>query len=197
MSLRSKLLTIAAAAIVAGTAVPAIASAEPNVDAAVAAFKDLGLAPLTTMPSGRVVSNTVGAADNFGYRTYDQINQELANLATANPGLVTLKTAPRKSVEGRDIKYVEIANNVGAYDGRPVYFMMGSIHGDEWAAGEHTMEFIYDVINTSKTNPKVKALLDKVLMIVIPVVNVDGWTKSTRANVRGVDMNRNYPFGWG
>ena len=75
---------------------------------------------------------------------------------------MTLKTAPRKSVEGRDIKYVEITNNVDNYDGKPVYFMMGSIHGDEWAAGEHTMEFIYDVINTSKTNPKVKALLDKI-----------------------------------
>ena len=101
---------------------PAVASAEPNVDAAVAAFKDLGLTPLTAMPSGRVVSPTVGSAENFGYRTYDQINQELANLASASPGLVTLKTAPRKSVEGREIKYVEIANNVGNYDGRPVYF---------------------------------------------------------------------------
>jgi hypothetical protein len=202
---------VAVAAALVGCAMPAAASAEPNVDAAVAAFKDLGLTPLTTMPSGRVVSNTVGSAENFGYRTYDQINQELANLASANPSLVTLKTAPRKSVEGREVKYVEIANNVGAYDGRPVYFMMGSIHGDEWAAGEHTMEFIYDVINTSKTNPKVKALLDKVRMIVIPVVNVDGWVRFRRASCGGVtappagstcattgtDMNRNYPFGWG
>src|SRR5690349_14324515 len=147
MSIRNKLMAAAAVAAVAGCSVPAAASAEPTVDAAVAAFKDLGLTPLTTMPSGRVVSPTVGSADNFGYRTYDQINQELANLASANPTLVTLKTAPRKSVEGREIKYVEIANNVGAYDGRPVYFMMGSIHGDEWAAGEHTLEFIYDVIN--------------------------------------------------
>ncbi len=197
MSLRNKVMGAAVAAALVGCAVPAAASAEPNVDAAVAAFKDLGLAPLTTMPSGRVVSPTVGATENYGYRTYDQINQELANLASANPSLVTLKTAPRKSVEGRDVKYVEIANNVGAYDGRPVYFMMGSIHGDEWAAGEHTMEFIYDVINTSKTNAKVKALLDKVRMIVIPVVNVDGWVRSTRANASGVDMNRNYAFGWG
>lgn len=197
MSLRSKVMGAAVAAALVGCAVPAAASAEPNVDAAVAAFKDLGLTPLTTMPSGRVVSPTVGSADNFGYRTYDQINQELANLASANPTLVTLKTAPNKSVQGRDVKYVEIANNVSVQDGRPVYFMMGSIHGDEWAAGEHTMEFIYDVINTSKTNPKVKALLDKVRMIVMPVVNVDGWVANTRANSRGVDMNRNYAFGWG
>ena len=119
MSLRTRVMGAAVAAALAGCAMPAVASAEPNVDAAVAAFKDLGLTPLTTMPSGRVVSPTVGSAENFGYRTYDQINQELANLASANPTLVTLKTAPRKSVEGRDIKYVEITNNVGAYDGQP------------------------------------------------------------------------------
>jgi hypothetical protein len=197
MSLKSKVMGVAVAAALFGAAMPAAASAEPNVDAAVAAFKDLGLEPLTAMPSGRVVSPTVGSAENFGYRTYEQINQELANLASANPSLVTLKTAPHKSVEGRDVKYVEIANDVEAYDGRPTYFMMGALHGDEWAAGEHTLEFVYDVINTSKTNPKVKALLDKVRMIVMPVVNVDGWVNNTRANSRGVDMNRNYAFGWG
>ena len=71
------------------------------------------------------------------------------------------------------------------------------------------MEFAYDVINTGKTNPKVAALLDRVRMIVMPVVNVDGWVRFRRANcggavappntcnTTGVDMNRNYPFGWG
>ena len=48
-------------------------------------------------------------------------------------------------------------------------------------------------------------------MIVIPVVNVDGWVRNRRANCGGItappvgstcattgtDMNRNYPFGWG
>jgi len=197
MSFKSKMMGAAVAAALVGCAVPAVASAEPNVDAAVAAFKDLNLTPLTTMPSGRVVSPTVGSAENFGYRTYDQINQELANLESANPTLVTLKIAPHKSVEGRDVKYIEIATNVAAQDGRPALFMMGAIHGDEWAAGEHTLEFAYDVINTSKVNPKVKAILDKVRLIVMPVTNPDGWVRNTRANVRSVDLNRNYAFGWG
>ena len=86
---------------------------------------------------------------------------------------------------------------------------MASIHGNEQAAGEQGMEFAYDVINTGKTNPKVAAILDRVRMIVMPVVNVDGWVRFRRANcggavvapntcnATGVDMNRNYPFGWG
>ena len=66
------------------------------------------------MPSGRVVQPTATSATNFGYRTYEEINSELAALAAANPGFVKLKTAPRKSVQGRDVKYLEITNNVDA-----------------------------------------------------------------------------------
>ena len=150
MSLRNKVMSAAVAAALVGCAMPAVASAEPNVDAAVAAFKDLGLTPLTQFPSGRVVAPTAPSAETWGYRTYEQVNQELANLASTNPGFVTLKTAPYKSVEGRDVKYLEIANDVDAEDGRPVFFMMGTLHGNEWAAMEHSLEFIYDVVNTSK-----------------------------------------------
>ncbi len=63
----------------------------------------------------------------------------------------------------------------------------------------------------SKTNPKVKALLDKVRLIDMPVVNADGHVpQPPRAaaarrdrparhvpTTTGVDLNRNYPFGWG
>src|SRR5215207_1080151 len=160
MTLRSKLLTAAACASLMVGISPAVAGAEPTVDAAVAQLQGLGLQPLTQMPSGRVVPPTATSATNFGYRTYDEVNSELAALAAANPGFVKLKTAPYKSIEGRDVKYLEITNDVDAADGKPVFFHMGLIHGNEWAAMEHTLEFAYDVINTSKTNPKVKALFD-------------------------------------
>jgi hypothetical protein len=53
------------------------------------------------MPSGRTT-----------YRTYDDFNNEMQALATANPGFVEIKTAPYRSVEGREITYLEITNNV-------------------------------------------------------------------------------------
>ena len=74
---------------------------------------------------------------------------------------------------------------------------MALIHGNEWAASEQAIEFIYDVIRQSKTNPKVKALFDKVKFIAMPVVSPDGLALYRRQNANGVDMNRNYPFGWG
>src|SRR4051812_24709775 len=207
MGFGTKVLCVVAA--LAPCALPAVAAAEPTVDAAVAAYQDLGLTTIATMPSGRVLpAAPLDASKNWGYRTYDQMNAEMDALAAANPTTVAVKTAARKSVEGRDVKYLEITNNVTAQDGKPAFFLMGSIHGNEQPAGEDSLEFVYDVLNTGKTNPKVAALLDKVRMIVMPVVNVDGWVRFRRTNCggpvtppntcnsTGVDMNRNYPFGW-
>ena len=198
------------AAAVVGTAlaatVPAAAqAADPTVTAAKAAYADLGITQLAGMPSGRTT-----------YRTYADYNSEMAALAAANPDLVAIKTAPYLTTQGREVKYVEITNNVTAKDGKPVFFYMGGIHGNETPGAENGMEFIYDVVNLSKTNPKVKALLDKVRVIDMPLVNPDGYefknaagnpaprrascgpvTPPATCATTGTDLNRNYPFGWG
>jgi hypothetical protein len=201
-----KLLVAVAASAVMSVGAPGVAAADPIVDNAVAAFHDLGLAPLTAMPDNRQV-----------YRTYDDYNNDMQALATANPSLVAYKLAPNKTIEGRDVHYVEITNNVTAKDGKPVFYLQGAIHGNESAAAEDSMEFAIDVVNQSKTNPKVSALLDRVRVIVVPLVNPDGYahTPSPRryncdsatpltppltcptSTRDGVDMNRNYPLGWG
>src|SRR6195952_4497328 len=79
------------------------------------------------------------------------------------------------------------------------------------------MEFAIDIVNQSKVNPKVSALLEHVRVIIVPLVNPDGYAHTPsprRANCdsatplvppltcptsssQGVDMNRNYPYGWG
>src|SRR3954463_13177027 len=98
---------LAAAAGATALAAPASASAaDPTVQAATAAYNDLGITQLPGMPSGRTT-----------YRTYEEYNSDMAALAAANPDLVTIKTAPFLSIEGRQVKYVEITNSVNAKDG--------------------------------------------------------------------------------
>src|SRR3954451_20845853 len=197
---------LAAAVVATALAAPASASAaDPTVTAAKAAYADLGITQLPGMPSGRTT-----------YRTYADYNNEMAALAAANPELVAIKTAPYLTTQGREVKYVEITNNVTAKDGKPVFFYMGGIHGNETPGAENGMEFIYDVINLSKTNAKVKALLDKVRVIDMPLVNPDGYEFTNAAGNRaprrascspvtppatcattGTDLNSIYPFGWG
>ncbi|MDA0164091.1 M14 family zinc carboxypeptidase [Solirubrobacter ginsenosidimutans] len=201
-----KLLVAVAAGVAMGAGLPAVAAADPTVDAAVTAFHNLGLPPLTAMPDNRQV-----------YRTYDDYNNDMQALATANPSLVAYKLAPNKSIEGRDVHYVEITNNVNVADGKPVDYVQGAIHGNESAAAEDSMEFAIDIVNQAKVNPKVSALLDHVRVIIVPLVNPDGYAHTPsprRANCdsatpltppltcptstsQGVDMNRNYPLGWG
>ena len=117
---------LAAVAAIGTLAVPSIAKADPVVDAAVAQLADLDIGTLTGMPSGRTT-----------YRTTDEFNAELTALAATYPTQVVVKDAPYKSVQGRTIKYVEITNNASAVgDGKPVFFNMGGIHGNESAGVE-------------------------------------------------------------
>jgi hypothetical protein len=200
------LLAAAVAATALAATIPAAAqAADPTVEAAKAVYNDLGITQLAGMPSGRTT-----------YRTYADYNSEMAALAAANPDLVAIKTAPNLSVQGREVKYLEITNNVTAKDGKPVFFYMGAIHGNETPGAENGIEFAYDVINLSKSNPKVKALLDKVRVIDMPLVNPDGYefknasgnpaprrascgpvTPPATCSTSGTDLNRNYPYGWG
>ena len=107
-------MSVAAGVALAACAVPAVAAAEPTVDAAVAAVPGRsGSRRSRRCRAGACCPRAVlNATNNWGYRTYEQVNAEMDALAAANPSLVKVKTAARKSVEGRDIKYLEITNNV-------------------------------------------------------------------------------------
>lgn len=72
---------------------------------------------------------------------------------------------------------------------RPI-LLMGGIHGDEPEGVElatRTLEYL----STEAKKPGGGAV--KVPWILIPCLNVDGYSKGTRTNGRGVDLNRNYP----
>jgi len=176
----------------AGFGPAAIAPAQ----AAPAASATAATADVSTMPSGRTT-----------YRTINDYNAEMLDLATANPDLVKHFTLPHKTRMGKDVYGIEVTDNVTAKDGKPVMFMMGMHHGNEWPSGEHTIEFAYDLINHFNSgDPEITDLLHKVRVIFVPVVNVDGFMRNRRtgcgispdcAASAGVDVNRNYPFGWG
>ena len=100
-------------------------------------------------------------------------------MAEANPGLVRLLELRRKSLDGRTIYGIEVAENVRAKDGRPTFLLMGLHHAREWPSGEHAMEFAVDMLEGYKTgDPRRKALLRQGRLVVVPVVNVDGFQLS-------------------
>ena len=112
------------------------------------------------------------------YRHLPDYESEMKTLATKNPGLVKLITLPNKSLEGRDILGLEIAQNVNVPDGKPVFVQLGVHHAREWPAGEHPMEWAYELINGYGKNDRVTKIVNATRTIVVPIVNPDGFNLS-------------------
>ena len=126
------------------------------------------------LPSGRT-----------SYRTLDEINAELDALA-ANPRLVRSLTLPNASVEGRPVRGIEITTDAAnIQDGKPVFLMLGAHHAREWPSVEHTMEFAYDLLENYGSDARARKVVQKSRTIIVPVVNVDGFSISRAASPLG------------
>src|SRR4051794_9771334 len=123
----------------------------------------------SALPSGR-----------NGYRQYDDIQAELKKIVADHPSLARAVTLPKKSFQGRDINGVEISQNVKATDdGKPTFFLMGAHHAREWPSAEIPLEFALYL--TSNKEARTTALLKKVRIVIVPVINVDGYIASRGA----------------
>ena len=113
------------------------------------------------------------------YRVYDDFTSELKALADNNPSFVRSVKIGR-TFENRPIEGVEIAVDVKRRDdGRPVYLNFGTHHAREWPAAELPMEFARDLVRRYRAgNARVVDLLERVRIVVVPVVNVDGFIVS-------------------
>ncbi|GGK04765.1 hypothetical protein GCM10010123_38410 [Pilimelia anulata] len=179
-------------------------AAEPTPPRAPAAAAEL--------PSGRTA-----------YRTFADYDADLARLAADHPTKTRRFTLAHPSLEGRPVHAMEISRDVAASDHKPVLLMTGVHHAREWPSSEVTIEFAFDLLRNDGTDPRITALLDRVRVVVVPLVNPDGFRISRemafemkRRNCRlrdgrtpapgacaesgnrnyGVDLNRNYGAAW-
>ncbi|MDP3968203.1 MAG: M14 family zinc carboxypeptidase [Nocardioides sp.] len=134
--------------------------------------------PRTALPSGR-----------NSYRTLADYEADMAALAKRHPKLVRSFTLKRPSVEGRPVKAVEIGRGVKkATTSTPTFLLMGLHHAREWPSGEHAMEFALDIAKNYGKKRRVTRLLNRARVVVVPVVNPDGFDLS-RTDGGLVDLN--------
>jgi hypothetical protein len=113
-----------------------------------------------------------------GYRTLADFQTELKALVKDHPGLVRPVTLG-ETFQGRSIQGVEIADNVDApNDGRPTFLLVGLHHAREWPSAEIAMEFAHYMIDGFGTNDEVTSLLKRERLVVVPIINVDGYNAS-------------------
>ena len=126
----------------------------------------------SALPSGR-----------DAYRLPNDYTTEMKALADGNPALVR-SIVIGQTLEGRPIEGVEIAADVNrSDDGRPVFLNFGAHHAREWPSAEMPMEFALELVARWDANdPRVRSLLQRVRIVIVPIVNVDGFVVSRNAN---------------
>lgn len=141
------------------------------------------------------------------YKTYDEVMSYLDELAALRPDLAQTFTVG-SSLHGRDIRGIRITS---AEPGtKPQVLLQGCQHAREWIAVMVPMFIADALVRQHDSDPGIQDLLARTEVVVVPIVNPDGyeftwtdfrfWRKNLRDNgdgTWGVDLNRNWSYGWG
>ena len=155
------------------------------------------------------------AKDIYGYRTYDDMNNELHMLALNNPGLITLTTIGESrgkeyATAGNsnyndyqhDIWCVKLSHNVMSNEDEPNIIFDGEHHAREPISMEMTMLILNYLVDNYGTDPDVTFWVDNAQIWFVPLVNPDGHKividqddTSWRKNIRDNDLNGQITWG--
>jgi len=167
---------------------------------------DLDAAYEAMGPQVGAASGGARGGDFFdAYQTLETINDKLDELAMSPLAEIVVVG---DTLEGRTVRGVRISTG-GA--NAPAVLVNGAQHAREWISPAACVYLADRLVNTYGSDPDVTAVLDRVDVIVVPVVNADGytysftpgnrfWRKNRRNNgggFTGVDPNRNWGEEWG
>lgn len=151
-----------------------------------------------------------------GYFTYEEAINKIDSLSILYPNIVTIKKpiGSYKTAEDRSIYWLKISDNPNVKEDEPEILFNALHHAREPLSLSQLIFFMYYICENYSINPEIKNLVDQIEMYFVPIVNPDGyiynfstnpdgggfWRKNRRengGNTFGVDVNRNYGFGWG
>jgi carboxypeptidase T len=148
-------------------------------------------------------------AQDSDFHNYAELTKKIEALALQNPTTMTV-TSIGLTAQKRDLWLIRLSADSVA---KPATVFMGGHHAREHVSVEvplRLMQYLLEEYN--KKNPRVVALFNTHEIFIIPLVNPDGaeydistgnyqyWRKNREpqpGNNYGVDLNRNYGFGWG
>lgn len=140
-----------------------------------------------------------------GYQTPDEVERFLNDAHSSHPELSKLVEIGQ-SVEGRPIWAIKISDHADRDEPREPSILFNSMHhAREVMTPEIAIDIVEFLLTNYDSDAKVKHWVDSNEIWVVPMLNVDGnakvwasdpmWRKNTK-NSFGVDINRNYPYGW-
>ncbi len=151
-----------------------------------------------------------------GFLTYSEMLQELDDMATLYPNIITVKQSISNyvTVEGRPIYWVKISDNPTSNENEPEMLYTALHHAREPGSLQQVIFYMWYLLENYNNNPEVQAIVNNTELYFVPCVNPDGyiynetiasngggmWRKNRRDNLDGnfgVDLNRNYGHFWG
>ena len=150
-----------------------------------------------------------------GYYTYNEITQNLDQLSSLYPDIISEKISIGISLEGRDIWAIKITDNHEIEEYEPQALYTGLHHAREPMSYMNLFYFMHWLGENYTTNTLAQHIVDNRELWFIPAINPDGLVYNQtispngggmqRKNTRdtcsdtpiGVDLNRNYSYMWG
>lgn len=143
------------------------------------------------------------------FHNYNEMVLEMQTLAQSHSSVASLFSIGQ-TPEKRDIWMMRLSADATT---KPAAVFMGGHHAREHVSVEVPLRLIgYLIAEYDKQNPRIVALLNTYEIFIAPLINPDGkefdvatgsykqWRKNRKKNADtsyGVDLNRNYGYGWG
>lgn len=130
------------------------------------------------------------------YLDNEELEAHLQDFADRCSAIARL-TSIGKSVEGRELRVLEISDRPGQVEAEPNVRMVGNLHGDEPSGRVFTLALAeWLCANYGKDDAATRVVTDVHLWL-LPTANPDGFARGTRHNQNGRDLNRNFPDRFG
>jgi len=119
-----------------------------------------------------------------GFTKSSEMMTFLNELIAAHSSLITMNTIG-KSQKGLDIPMLTLSKP-GSQEDKVRVWIQGGLHGDEPASTEGVLYLMHQLLN----DPNMTSLLDRLVVRVIPMANIDGYNAQSRYAANGLDLNR-------
>ncbi|VVC87334.1 unnamed protein product [Leptidea sinapis] len=144
---------------------------------------------------------------DFVHHNYTMMERFLKDLAEQYPNVTRLSSIG-KTVEGRELYVLEVAQNPGKHiPGKPEFKYVANMHGNEVIGRELLLLLAkYLCQQYSSGDHRVQSIVNTTRIHIMPSMNPDGYERSRirdygsvhgRANAHDVDLNRNFPDQFG
>ncbi|MEZ5987565.1 MAG: M14 family zinc carboxypeptidase [Planctomycetota bacterium] len=171
-------------------------------------------AELAQWSFAKTLTPDVGKGSMGGNYTLAEMEAILDAFAKNFPALCTKRTSIGKTIENRDIWMVKISDNVQTDEAEPEVLFDAVHHAREPVGMTTTLLFMDWLLSNYQKDPRATYLVEERELYFVPCLNPDGyeynrsirpggggmWRKNRRLNADnsyGVDLNRNWPTGWG